>query len=48
VTDPFGALPPPRAEPLPPRKRPFLPVTYALLLALGVAFAAEGLVGHDT
>jgi membrane associated rhomboid family serine protease len=51
VTDPFGGLPPPPPEPAPPpeppQKRPFLPVTYALLAALALAFAAEGFVGHD-
>jgi len=48
VSDPFGVLPPPPPpppEPLP--KRPFLPVTYALLVALALAFLAEGIVGHD-
>lgn len=48
MSDPFGVLPPPPPpppEPLP--KRPFLPVTYALLVALALAFLAEGIVGHD-
>jgi membrane associated rhomboid family serine protease len=31
----------------PERKRPFLPVTYALLTVLGVAFLAEAVVGQD-
>jgi membrane associated rhomboid family serine protease len=48
VTDPLGALPPPPPEPPdPPEKRPFLPVTYALLASLGLAFLAESIVGRD-
>jgi len=54
VSDPLGGLdpePPSRVEaPLeqPPRpKRPFTPTTWALLGLLAIAFAAEGLVGHD-
>ena len=55
MSDPFGGLPPPppggagdaRSAGGPERKRPFLPVTYALLTLLGVAFLAETIVGHD-
>jgi rhomboid protease GluP len=48
VSDPLGALPPPPPEPPEqPEKRPFLPVTYALLAGLALAFLAESVVGHD-
>ena len=53
MSDPLGGLAPeaPHLEAPPPpkqkQKRPFTPATWALLGALAIAFAAEGLVGHD-
>jgi membrane associated rhomboid family serine protease len=48
VSDPLGGLsPPPPRPPPPPAKRPFLPVTYALLAMLAAVFAGELIVGQD-
>ena len=49
MTDPLGGLhDEPAPEPEPPRiQRPPRPTTWALLIVLGVAFLAEGLVGRD-
>ena len=52
MTDPLGGLAPeaPPVEAPPPAKvkRPFTPTTWALLSAIAIAFAAEGIVGHDS
>ena len=55
MSDPLGGLEPQPPEPVAPPeaerprpKRPFTPTTWALLGVLAAAFAAEGLVGHDT
>ena len=54
MSDPLGGLSPeaPPVEAPPPRKsprqkRPFTPATWAILGVMAVAFAAEGLIGHD-
>jgi len=51
VSDPLGGLSPePVSEPAPApsaRRRPPRPTTWALLIVLGAAFAAEGLLGKD-